>query len=105
MGSHRSGDRLRIGRDEVDDLRHRPVAIGIVAVIAKARQPALPIGSEQTQRVPSLGAPGMGDFATLQQDMVDRTLREAAAHGKSRVPRANDDGGYSVNRAVSSWRP
>ena len=102
MGSHRSGDRFRIGRDEVDDLRHRPIAIGIVAVIAKARQPALPIGGQEPQRVPSLGAPGMGDFATLQQDMVDRTLREAAAHGKSRVPRADNDGGNGVNRAASS---
>ena len=46
----------------------------------------------------------MGDLAALQQDMVDRTLREAAAHGKSRVPRADDDGGDGVNRAVSSWR-
>jgi len=35
--------------------------------------------------------------------MIDGTLREAAAHGKSRVPRADDDGGYSVNRSVSSW--
>jgi len=38
------------------------------------------------------------DFAALQQDMVDRTLGEAAAHGKSRVPRADDDGGDRVNR-------
>ena len=104
MGSHRSRDRFRIARDEVDDLRQRPVAIRIVAVIAKPRQPALPIGGQQPQRVPSLGAPAMGDFAALQQDMIDRALREAAAHRKSRVPRADDDGGDGANRAVSSWR-
>jgi hypothetical protein len=47
----------------------------------------------------------MGDFATLQQDMINRALREAAAHRKSRVPRANDDGGHGVNCAASSWGP
>ena len=93
MGPHRCRDRLGIGRDEVDDLRQRPVAIGIVAIIAKARQPALPVGGQQPQRIPSLGAPGMGDLAALQQHMVDRTLREAAAHRETRVPGADDDGG------------
>jgi hypothetical protein len=42
----------------------------------------------------------MGDFAALQQDVVDRTLREAAAHRKSRVPRTDNDGGDSAHRAV-----
>ena len=104
MGSHRSRDRLRIGHDEVDDLWQRAIAIRVVAVVAEARQPALPVGSQQTQQVPSLGAPAMGDFTTFQQDMVDGTLREAAAHRKSRVPRANNDGRNGANRAVSSWR-
>ena len=44
------------------------------------------------------------DLAALQQHVVDGTLREAAAHRKSRVPRTDDDGGDDVNRAVSSWR-
>ena len=95
---------LRVARDEVDDLRQRPVAVGVVAGVAKARQPALPVGREQAQRVPSLGAPALRDFAALQQHVVDRTLREAAAHRKSRVPRTDNDGGDDVNRAVSSWR-
>ena len=104
VGSHRGRDRLCVARDEVDDLRQRPVTVGVVAGVAKARQPALPVGREQMQRIPSLGAPALGDFAALQQDVVDRTLREAAAHRKSRVPRTYNDGGDDVNRAVSSWR-
>ena len=98
MGSHRRRDRFRVAGDEVDDLGQRPIAVRVVAVVAEPRQPALPVGSQQTQQVPSLGAPAMGDFAALQQDMVDRTLREAAAHRKSRVPRADDDGGDGANR-------
>ena len=78
MGSHRSRDRLRIGRDEVDDLRQRPIAIGIVAVIAKARQPALPVGGQQPQRVPSLGAPAYG-----------RPRRAPAGHDRSNAPRGS----------------
>jgi hypothetical protein len=46
----------------------------------------------------------MGDFATLQQNMIDSALREAAADRKSRVPRADNEGGNAANRAVSSWR-
>ena len=104
MGPHRRRDRLRVACDEVDDLRQRPVTVGVVAGVAESRQPALPVGREQMQRVPSLGAPALPDFAALQHNVVDRTLREAAAHRKSRMPRTDDDGGDDVNRAVSSWR-
>jgi hypothetical protein len=102
MGSDRSGYRLRIGGDEVDDLRHRAIAVRVVAVIAEPRQTALPVRRQQPQRIPSLGAPGVGDFAALQQDVIDGTLREAAAHGKSRMPGADDDGRYRVNCAAST---
>ena len=98
MGPHRRRDRLRIARDEVDDLGQRPVAVGIVALVAEARQPALPVGRQQAQRIPALGAPAVRDFAALEQHVVDRTLGEAAAHGKSRVPRADDDGGDGASR-------
>ena len=94
---------ILVGR-HVDDLRQRPITIRVVARVGKSRQPALPVGREQTQRVPTLAAPALGDFATFEQNVVDRTLAEAAAHGKSRMPSADDDGGDSVNRAVSSGR-
>lgn len=102
MRSHRGRDRFRIACDKVDDFRQRPITIGIAARIGESGQPALPLGREQPQRVPSLGTPALRDFAALQQDMVDRTLREAAAHRKSRVPRTDNDGGDSAHRAVSA---
>jgi hypothetical protein len=35
----------------------------------------------------------MSDFATLQQDVIDRTLREAAAHGEAGMAGPDDDRG------------
>src|SRR5262249_37649290 len=40
---------------------------------------------------PSLGTPRVGDLAALEDDMVDRALGEAAAHGESGVAGADDD--------------
>ena len=36
VGSHRRRDRLCVARDEVDDLRQRPVAVGVVAGVAES---------------------------------------------------------------------
>ena len=90
VGPHRRRDRLRIVRDEVDDLGQRPVAVGIVALVAESRQPALPVGRQQPQRIPALGAPAMGDLAALQHHVIDRALREATAHGEAGVPGTDD---------------
>jgi hypothetical protein len=91
--AHRRRDRFRVASDEIDNLRERAVAVRVVADVAKPRQPALPIGREQTQRVPSLAAPALRGFAALEENVVDRTLREAAAHRKACVPRTYDNGG------------
>ena len=73
--SHRRRDRARVAVDERDDLRHRPEAVGIVAVVAEAGQPALPVGRQQAERIPALGAPRVGDLAALEHDMVDASAR------------------------------
>ena len=105
MGSHRRRDRLCIGRDEVDDLRQRPIAVRVVAVIAESPAAGSANWGSSSRSESHLSVrQRMGDFATLQQNMIDRALREAAAHRKSRMPRADNDGGDDVNRAVSSWR-
>ena len=57
VGLNRRRDHLRVARQEIDDLRHGTVAVGIVAFIAKARQPALPVGRQQAKRIPAFGAP------------------------------------------------
>ena len=56
-GLDRRRDRPRIARDEIDGLRHRPETVGIVALVAEAGQPALPVGREQPERIPALRPP------------------------------------------------
>ena len=70
---HRSRDRLRVTLEEFDDLRHGAVAVRVIAVIAKAGQAALPIGREQTQRIPALSAPALA------------TSPRSITHGRSSV--------------------
>ena len=40
VGSYRSGDRLRVAREEIDHLGHRAVTVGIVAIVTETGQPA-----------------------------------------------------------------
>src|SRR5690606_32374257 len=84
-------DRARIGVDERDHLGHGAIAVGIVARVAEARQPALPVGRQQPERVPALGAPRVGDLAALEHDVIDAALAQAPAHGEAGVPGADDD--------------
>src|SRR5262249_52018356 len=73
-----------------------------VAGVAEARQPALPVWREQPQRIPALGAPRVGDLAALEDQMIDRALGEAPAHGEAGVAGADDDGGDRAHgRALS----
>ena len=91
-GPDRRGDGAGVARDEVDGLRHRAETVGIVALVAEAGQPALPVGREQAEQVPALRAPRIRDLAALEHHMVDRALGEAAAHGQPGMAGADDDG-------------
>ena len=100
----RTGARETAGeaRDELDHLAHRHVAVGIGAVVAKARQAALPVGREQPQRVPALAPPGVRHLAALEHDVVDRPVGEEAARGEAGVPGADDDRGDALDGAGPS---
>ena len=90
---------LRVAVEEIDDLGHGAVAVGIVAVIAEARQAALPVGRQQAKRVPAFGAPRIGHLAALDDDMLDRALGEAAAHRQPSMAGADHDSSYVANAA------
>ncbi len=92
-GLHRGGDLVRVAGDEVDDLGHRHVAVGVVASIAVAGEPAQPARGEQPQRVPTLRAPRAGHLVPLEDHVVDRAVREAAAHREPGVAGSDDDRG------------
>ena len=77
--------------DERDHLGHRHEAVGIVAVVTIAGQPALPVRRQQPQRVPAFAAPGVGDLAAFEHHVIDRALAEAAARRQPGVAGADDD--------------
>ena len=106
VGPHRGRYRLGVALDEGDGLGHRAEAVGIVALIAVAGQPALPVGREQAQRVPPLRLPRVGHLAALEDHMVDRALREAPAHGQPGMAGPDDNGGGAPRwRASNRHRP
>lgn len=72
--------------DEVDHLRHRHKAVGLVSRIAKRRQPALPVGCQQCQRVSALVAPRIGNITTFENQVVNRAFREAVTDRQSPMP-------------------
>ncbi len=92
-GPHRGRRRPGEPVDEVDDLGHRRVAVRVRARVAVPGQPAQPIRGEQPQRVPALAAPGVGDVAPFEHDVVDGTIGEEPAGGKARMPGPDNDRG------------
>jgi hypothetical protein len=87
----RRGDARRVARDEAGDVGRAHVAVGVAAVVSMARQAAHPVRRQQAQRLPALGAPRVGDLAALDDDMVDRALRQRVAHRQPAVAAADDD--------------
>ena len=76
-----------------DDLGHRHEAVGVVAVVAPAGQPGLPVRREQAERVPALGPPRVRHLTALEDHVVDRALGEAATHRQPGVAGPDDDRG------------
>ncbi len=102
VGLHWRADGVGIALDERDDVGHRHVPVGVVALVAIVRQAALPVGSEERQRVPTLGLPCVRDAATLEHDVVDAPRCEASTHREPSVAGADDDGGGGARRAQTT---
>jgi hypothetical protein len=101
MRLHRSVDDAGVTRDVVDNLRQRHVAIWFVTFIPVTRQSVEPIGSQQPQRIPSLAAPGVGDLAPLEQDVVYRPLGQIVAHGQTGLASPDDDDGGALHENLA----
>ncbi len=91
VGLHGHPILARIPVDEADHLRHGHESIAIRAAIPITRQTALPVRSEQPQRIPALVPPRVRDFAALEHEVLDAAFRKAATDGEPRVTRADDD--------------
>jgi hypothetical protein len=90
-----------VGREALDQLGHlgaSHVAVRVAAVVLEpAGKPALPVGSEQPKRVPSLRAPRVRDLAALEHDVVERSLAEEVAGGDAGVAGAYDNSGEAFD--------
>src|SRR5215208_264266 len=78
--------------EKVDELWHRPVAVGVIALIAVSRQPALPVRGKQAKSFPALCLPRIRHLASFEHDMLDRPLAKTAAHRQAGVSGAEHDG-------------
>src|SRR5262249_55687209 len=104
-GRDRRRDRLLVALEILDGFRHGAEAVGIIAVIGKAGKPALPVRRQEAKRIPALAPPRIRDLAAFEDDVVDRTLGEAAADGEAGMPGPDDDGRGGANRYRSlGWR-
>jgi hypothetical protein len=77
--------------DQLDNLGARHVAVGVRAVVPKARKPALPVRRQEPKRIPTLTPPRVRDLATLDYDVVDRPLTEEVTGGEPGVAGAYDN--------------
>ena len=77
---------LEVANDLVAD--HK--TIRIITSIRKAGQLALPIRRHEAERVPPPIHPVMGDAVTLQHNVINTALGEAAAHGQTSLSAADD---------------
>jgi hypothetical protein len=97
LGPHGCGRRHGVVVEEADHLGRSQVAVRVVAAVGEAREPGHPVGRQQAQGVPPLGAPRVGHLAAFEDDVLDRTRGEDAADGEPAVPGPDDDRGRVVH--------
>jgi len=88
---HRSRNRLRIFSEIVRERPRWHECLLIEADVRQSGQCAHCIVAEQVKRIPSFRMPALSDPATLQNDVIDTGLREAATHGEACLASADDD--------------
>src|SRR5690606_6313049 len=88
--AHRRGGEPRVRGEVIRHLAGRHEAVGVVARVGMSGQAGLPVGREQPQRLPAVGAPGVAGLASLEHDVVDAVLAEPTAHGEAGVSGPDD---------------
>jgi hypothetical protein len=70
-----------VALEVVDDLVAQHEAVGVVAVVAVARERHAPVRRHEAEAVPAV-PPRLADPAALEHDVVDARLRELVADGE-----------------------
>ena len=90
-GLDRCARRSRIVGEITGELGRSHIAVGIVAMVRPAGKPGHPVRRQQSQRIPPLAAPALGNLPALQHGMLDAVLHEAMTHRQSGLAGADDD--------------
>ena len=83
-----------------DDLVLFHEAVRIVAGIRVARQCALPVRRDETERIPTLLAPGVRDGLLFEHKVIEACLLQVIADRQTRLPAADDE--HAV-MAIAAW--
>ena len=75
-------------------------AVRITALVAPARQLALPVGRDEAERIPALRAPGVHEAALLDHEVVDAAQLQAVAQRQAGLAAADDDDAVVAASAV-----
>ncbi len=95
VGAHRRRDHVPVVVEQRHDATRAHEPVGVAAVVRESGERGHPVGSEQPQRVPALGAPRVRDLASFQHHVIDAGPAELRAR---REPRRT--GSYDHHRHV-----
>ena len=91
-----------------DNLIAQHEAVRVRTAIRKARQLALPVWRNETERVPTFGAPGVTGTLLFEHNMIDAALGQIPADRKPRLAAADHgdrmpcNGSYRVHASKAS---
>ncbi|HVJ92439.1 MAG TPA: hypothetical protein VM580_21710, partial [Labilithrix sp.] len=79
-GLDRCIDLRRVALEERGDFAHREIPVRLCARVAVTWKSGLPRGRQRAQRVPARAPPAFCDAPSLEDDVVDPAVGQAAAH-------------------------
>jgi hypothetical protein len=84
-------ERRRVTFEEGNQLRHRHVAVGLRSVVSETGKPGLPVRCQESQGIPPFRPPSLGHAATLEDDVLHRSIGQAATHCEPCLSAADDE--------------
>jgi hypothetical protein len=97
LDSHGFNDRwiegFHVRFDIIDDFRAFHEALRIGAGVWESRQATLPVGSDQTEGIPTLRSPRFSDPVPFKDEVINSLLLETIANREPSLAPADDDDG------------
>src|SRR4029453_952909 len=91
VGQDRCLRRDGVALQECDQVWDGHEVIRGMAVVLESRKAGHPVRRQQMQRIPAVAAPTLRQLPTLEHDVLDAELGQAAAHRETCLSAADDD--------------